>query len=194
MLTHSLQSCLTLCNPMNCSPPGSSVHGILQARIQEWVALPSSRGSISCLPAYPALHTVGFFTHRSHLRSQEKLYKVRKIKTRIWLWLLIAKFRLKLKKVGKTTRPLRYDLNQIPYNYTVEVNSLLLSFIEGKFQPPLLSASGPLHLLYPLFLQTVSGHTHTLSTAAPTSSPFNLHVITFTVFIRFTAPCLLLVF
>ena len=34
--------------------------------------------------------------------------------------LLIAKFRLKLKKVRKTTRPLRYDLNQIPYNYTVE--------------------------------------------------------------------------
>ena len=35
----------------------------------------------------------------------------------------IAKFRLKLKKVGKTTRPFRYDLNQIPYNYTVEVTS-----------------------------------------------------------------------
>ena len=35
--------------------------------------------------------------------------------------LLIAKFRLKLKKVRKTTRPFRYDLNQIPYNYTVEV-------------------------------------------------------------------------
>ena len=35
--------------------------------------------------------------------------------------LLIAKFRLKLKKVGKTTRPFRYDLNQIPYSYTVEV-------------------------------------------------------------------------
>ena len=35
--------------------------------------------------------------------------------------LLIAKFRLKLKKVGKTTRPFRYDLCQIPYNYTVEV-------------------------------------------------------------------------
>ena len=34
--------------------------------------------------------------------------------------LLIAKFRLKLKKVGKTTRPFRYDLNQIPYDYTVE--------------------------------------------------------------------------
>ena len=36
---------------------------------------------------------------------------------------LIAKFRLKLKKVRKTTRPFRYDLNQIPYNYTVEVTN-----------------------------------------------------------------------
>ena len=34
---------------------------------------------------------------------------------------MIAKFRLKLKKVGKTTRPFRYGLNQIPYNYTVKV-------------------------------------------------------------------------
>ena len=39
------QSCLTLCDPMDCSPPGSSVHGILQARILEWVAISSSRGS-----------------------------------------------------------------------------------------------------------------------------------------------------
>ena len=37
--------------------------------------------------------------------------------------LLIAKFRLKLKKVEKTSRPLRYDLNQIPYDYTVEVRN-----------------------------------------------------------------------
>ena len=37
--------------------------------------------------------------------------------------LLIAKFRLKLKKVGKTTRPFRYDLNQIPDDYTVEVKN-----------------------------------------------------------------------
>ena len=39
------QSCPTLCDPVDCSPPGSSVHGILQARILEWVAVPSSRGS-----------------------------------------------------------------------------------------------------------------------------------------------------
>ena len=38
--------------------------------------------------------------------------------------LLIAKFRLKLKKVGKTTRPFSYDLNQIPYNYTVGVTNM----------------------------------------------------------------------
>ena len=37
--------------------------------------------------------------------------------------LLIVKIRLKLKKVGKTTRPFRYNLNQIPYNYTVEVRN-----------------------------------------------------------------------
>ena len=39
------QSCLTLCNPTDCSLPGSSVHGISQARILEWVAISSSRGS-----------------------------------------------------------------------------------------------------------------------------------------------------
>ena len=41
----SLQSCLILCDPMDSSRPGSSVHGILQARILEWVGMPSSRGS-----------------------------------------------------------------------------------------------------------------------------------------------------
>ena len=42
MHAKSFHSCPTLCNPMDCSPPGSSVHGILQARILEWVARPSS--------------------------------------------------------------------------------------------------------------------------------------------------------
>ena len=52
------QSCLTLCDPVDCSPLGSSVHGILQARILEWVAISFSRGSsqprdrtrVSCIP------------------------------------------------------------------------------------------------------------------------------------------------
>ena len=54
----------------------------------------------------------------------EKLYTVSKNKIGSWLrlrsWTPYYKFRLKLKKVGKTTRPCRYDLNQIPYDYTVE--------------------------------------------------------------------------
>ena len=60
------QSCLTLCDPMNSSPPGSSVHEILQARILEWVAIPFSRGSSNpgiepSFLASPAL-AGGFFT------------------------------------------------------------------------------------------------------------------------------------
>ena len=58
------QSCTTLCNPTDCSPPGSSVHGILQTRILEWVAISFSKGSsqptdqilISCIVG-------GFFTN-----------------------------------------------------------------------------------------------------------------------------------
>ena len=60
------QSCPTLCDPMDCGPPGFSVHGILQARILEWVAIPFSRGSfrsrvwtrVSCIAGR-------FFTIRS---------------------------------------------------------------------------------------------------------------------------------
>jgi len=56
------QSCLTLCNPMDCSLPGCSVHGILQARILEWVALPISfefPGSYSKFPL-TVLHMIIF--------------------------------------------------------------------------------------------------------------------------------------
>ena len=41
----SLQLCPTFCDPIHCRPPGSSVHGILQARVLEWVAMPSSKES-----------------------------------------------------------------------------------------------------------------------------------------------------
>ena len=59
-------------------------HGVFEAGILKWFAIPFSSG-----PRF----------------------------------VLITKFRLKLKKVGKTTRPFRYDLNQIPYDYTVEVTN-----------------------------------------------------------------------
>ena len=69
----SLQLCPILCDPMNCSPPGSSVHRILQARILEWAAMPFSRGSsgprdptrVSC-PGRQVLF------HWSHLGSLTK--------------------------------------------------------------------------------------------------------------------------
>ena len=63
------------------------------------------------------------------LCSQRRRSSVQSAKTRPGAYcgsdheLLIAKFRLKLKKVGKTTRPFRYDLNHIPYNYTVGVTN-----------------------------------------------------------------------
>ena len=71
----SLQSCLSLCDPMDCSLPGSSVPGIHQAAILEWVAVPSSRGS-----SWPRDRTqvckspaaVGtFFNHWRHLGSPQ---------------------------------------------------------------------------------------------------------------------------
>ena len=76
------------------------------------------------------------FTRWSTLKSDwlyslqskmEKLYTVSKNKTGSWLWLRSwtpnCKFRLKLKKVGKTTRPFRYDLIQIPNDYTTEMTN-----------------------------------------------------------------------
>ena len=81
----------------------------------------------------------------------EKLYTVRKNKTGADCGsdheLLIAKFRIKLKKVGKTTRPFRYDLNQIPYDYTVEVRNrfkgpIFPSGCEGKLGVALESLQG----------------------------------------------------
>ena len=58
-----IQPCLTHCNPMDCSPPGSSVHGILQARVLAWVTMPSSRESSQPRDWTQASHTAGrFFT------------------------------------------------------------------------------------------------------------------------------------
>ena len=65
----SLQSCPTLCDPMDCSQPGSSVHGIRQGRMLEWVAIPFSRGSswsgIEPKSLVPLAFTGGYFTTRA---------------------------------------------------------------------------------------------------------------------------------
>ena len=70
----SLLSCLTLCNPMDCSPPVSSIHGIVQARILEWVAMPYARRSSDSgiKPASLMFSELGggFFTTSATLEAQ----------------------------------------------------------------------------------------------------------------------------
>ena len=71
------QSCPTLCDPMDCNPPGSSVHGIVQARTLEWVAISSPRGSswpkdwthVSCISCIDRWIFFFFFLPLSHLGS-----------------------------------------------------------------------------------------------------------------------------
>ena len=55
-------TCLILCEPTDCNPPGSSVYGIFQARILEWVVIPSSRGSSKLTDRPPSTHTEGVLT------------------------------------------------------------------------------------------------------------------------------------
>ena len=66
-----VQSCPTLCDPMDCSPPGSSVHGILQARILEWVAISFSRGS-----SWPRDQTRVSYIASSLLHRRRILYQL----------------------------------------------------------------------------------------------------------------------
>ena len=75
-----VQSCLTLCHPMNCSPPGSSVHRILQARILERVAISYSRlytlwilkFFFLCLETFCCHHLRNFFYHSSVILKHAK--------------------------------------------------------------------------------------------------------------------------
>ena len=90
------RSCLTLCDPMDCSPPGSSVHGILQARILEWAAISFSRGSsrsrnwtwVSCIAG--RLFT-DWATRKTYNCSAVTLFRSmikwsRKIILALWVW------------------------------------------------------------------------------------------------------------
>ena len=72
------QSCLTLCDPMDCSPPGSSVHENLQARILEWVAISSSRP----IPYLLAC----FHSHHFLLSSMSFSQQTGTLKTFLWGW------------------------------------------------------------------------------------------------------------
>ena len=72
------QSCPTLCHPMDCSPPGSSVRGILQARILEWVAISFSRGSSQPRDQHQVTCFAGRLSHQGSLKRKaiQKLNKL----------------------------------------------------------------------------------------------------------------------
>ena len=70
MKVKAAQSCLTLCDPMDCSLPGSSVRGILQVKILEWVAIPFSKGSSQPRDQTQLSHIAGGFLYQlSHQGS-----------------------------------------------------------------------------------------------------------------------------
>ena len=82
MYAKLILSCPTLCSPMDCSPPGSSARGILQARTLEWVAVSSSRGSslprnrthVYCISQISRI-AGGFFATRTSQYPKKKKYK-----------------------------------------------------------------------------------------------------------------------
>ena len=169
------QSCPTLCDPMDHSLPGSSIHGIFQARGLEWVAIALStiieywndqeisgvtgkfdlevqneagqRLAEFCQETELVIANTLFLQHKRILytwTSADGQYwnqvddilcskrcrsSIQSAKTRPGADCdsdhehLIAKFRLKLNKVGKTTRPFRCELNQVLYDYIVEVTN-----------------------------------------------------------------------
>ena len=80
--------CLTLCDPMDCSPPGSSVHGIFQAGILEWVATPLSRGS-SRPRDWPQVSCIAgpFFTIWATKEALNEVRSIQKVKSSIQIYL-----------------------------------------------------------------------------------------------------------
>ena len=106
----SLHLCLTLCHPMDCSPPGSSVHGILQARILEWVAISFSRGSsqprdgtcVSCTS--PAL--LGGVLLLSHQGSQNMpVWNLKYRTVKLWTDFLLCRRSMALTLVSFKVQP-----------------------------------------------------------------------------------------
>ena len=90
------QSCLTLCDPMDCSPPGSSVHGILQARILEQVAIPFSRESSwprdrNCVSCIADRFFTIWATKEAHIQEQCPLFTKGALEWS-WVWILLCHF------------------------------------------------------------------------------------------------------
>ena len=119
-----VQLCLTLCDPMDCSLPGSSVYGILQARILEWVAIPFFKGKL----VYSPLKT-GSFTKAEHMHNTVTLNGLGNIQC---LWIgrnNIIKMSVLLKMIDRFyTIPIK-----IPEICFTDIDKIILKFMwNGK--------------------------------------------------------------
>ena len=110
------QLCLTPCDSMDCSPPGSSVHGILQARILEWVAMPSSMGSSrprdrTCV-SYVSCISRWVLYHQRHLGSPLTQYLLPIQSPGLWafMYLSFSFLPLCLPSLWKTKQTKKLDL------------------------------------------------------------------------------------
>ena len=113
-------SCPTLCHPMDYSPPGSSVHGILQARILEWVAMPSSKGSSQPRDPTQVSHSAGeFFTAWAtrevhiyvYMYVNVYMYRV----TSVTMWLYVV-------QISSMPDIVSINLCQIPLNWSKRIS------------------------------------------------------------------------
>ena len=84
------QSCPTLCDPMDCSPPGSSIHGVSQAGVLEWVAIPFSRASSQPRDWTWVSHTAGRFFTIWATREGDGFFTVWDTKWEVALWLFFS--------------------------------------------------------------------------------------------------------
>ena len=133
---NGMRSCLTLYNPMNCGLPGSSVHGILQARILGWVAIPFSRESSQPRDWTQVFCTAGgFFTIWATREAPSFIYQIRSdpLLSRVWLfatpWIAA---------------------HQASLSITNSRNSPRLTSIESVMPSSHLILCRPLLLLYPI--------------------------------------------
>ena len=148
------QSCLTLCNPLDCSPPGSSVHGIFQARTLEWVAISSARGSSwprdwTLPPLSPAL-AARFFTTDPPGKPQEARGKACKLRgpasgeNAAWRWVSLTdqedkKRERKWKKAQENKQ--RCRISQCCHGHSLGLGSWI--FLPGGGRTRTLSFSFP---------------------------------------------------
>ena len=117
------QSCLTLCDPMNCTLPGSSVHGVLQARILEWVVIPFSRGSYQSRDGTWVSHIASRFFTIWTTREPQKCKMYHQLIEKYWLISKNARWVLKrLKSMSKICSWIQLTPS------TVEINTYYYEF------------------------------------------------------------------